>query len=120
MDNASLLLKARREHSKNAKARRDATVFVLSYRGGGTARILGYTALAATLNIKEASIPVLLSKGCGGTFTLTRPNPLSGEPDVLVVARVPVAKPKPRRGRPPKAQDWERLGSEAPGAPRAK
>ena len=108
MDKFSLQRRAAATHAQKAKQRRDSTVWTLTWRGGGSTQIVGYAALAAHLNIKERSIPVLLSKGGGTAFQLTRPSPLNGEPDVLTVTRLSPAKTKARRGRPPKgAISWQ-------------
>lgn len=114
MDNSETLRRARAKHTQNAKQRRNDTVFALSWRGGGTTEIVGYTSLAKELGIKESSIPVLLSKGQGKGkgFTLSRNNPVTGELDILTVWRTVPVKPKLRRGRPKKYVDLERLGSE--------
>jgi hypothetical protein len=100
---------------KKAKQRRDDTVFTLSFRGGGTSQIVGYSSLAKELNIKESSITVLLSKGGDKGFTLNRVNPVTQETDILTVWRITPTKPKLKRGRPPKYIDKARLGTEFTG-----
>lgn len=101
MDNDTLLQRARYTRSANAKAARDNAQFQLSWRGGGATQITGYSALAAALQISERSIPVLLCKGGGASFELTRPSPLSGELDVLTVTKaLTVKEPMRPRGRP--------------------
>lgn len=112
MDNAEVLSRARRIHSQRSKEQRDSTIWYLSWRGGGASTITGYGALATELNLKESSIPVLLSKAGGTSFTLERTNPLTGEADILEVIRAPLAKPESkRRGRPSKRNKTDpRLG----------
>lgn len=114
LSNAEVLERARNKRSINATQRRNATQFVLSYRGGGTAQITGYSALADALNISENSIPVLLSRGSDNSFQLMRPNPVTDEQDIVTVTRLKETSEPKRRGRPCKADITdERLGSEA-------
>lgn len=101
--------------AREARAHVTATQeFVLSWRSGGMAKVVGYHALKQAVGLQITSIRVLLSKG-RGYFDLERQNPLTGELDVLTVARLSPPKPKAKRGRPPKASkaDWARLGSDA-------
>jgi hypothetical protein len=115
MDNNSLLIRARNKRSVNARTARLTTRFLLSWRGGGTVEIVGYSELAKYLSIKESSIPVFLSNGGGTQFNLARANPLHGEMDTVTVARLLVAKEPKRRGRPSKRAQHigdARLGTE--------
>lgn len=108
-----LATEARKRQAKEARAKQR---FQLSWRGGGAEVLTGYTALEQYLDLTIGSIRCYLSRG-QGVFSIERPNPLTNEPDILTISKLVEHKPKPRRGRPPKHVDWERLGPEAPGYP---
>lgn len=106
-DNTHSLLKARQKRAELVNAQR----FQLSWRGSGESEILPLKALPAVLDLRIQSIRSYLATG-HGTFTLERNSPTTGELDILTVTKLASpAKPKPRRGRPPKANRADpRLG----------
>lgn len=102
MDNNLQWQRATHIHQCKARERRESQIFTLSWRGGGALQIVGYAALARYLRLKEASLPVLFSRGGGASFELARPNPLHGETDVCTVVRQLQKKTIKKRGRPAK------------------
>lgn len=96
-------------------ARRKITLshrYNVSWRGGGDTQIVDISELKTLLRLKEQSIRSYLATG-RGTFALERTNPLTCEPDLLTVERLPLpVKEKRPVGRPPKQYDLERLGTE--------
>lgn len=120
MDLLSHLQKAREAQSTIAAKRRASQVFQLSWRGTGSEYVVGWQAVCAVLGMKESSLACRLSTH-KNAYTVTRTNPVSGEPDILTISRVSAAKAANKlKGRPPKQVDVDRLGSEAPYARRAK
>lgn len=108
------LQKARAAKQKHCQQRRASQIFEFNWRSTGSEFVTGWKTAAALLHMKESSLAVRLSSS-KNNFQVTRVNPQHGEPDILTVSRVAPVKAKKPRGRPPKQQDWERLGSEAPG-----
>lgn len=90
-----------------AEYRRTHQEYSLDYNGGGSEHVIGSAALAKRLHLKELSMTVYLSKG-KGTFVVHATNPITGEPDLLYVTRLP--KPVPPSYAPPKPKSTKRLG----------
>jgi hypothetical protein len=111
MDNLSAITKARRVRAELVAKQR----FELSWRSSGESELLTLEQLCALLNLKPQSVRVYLANG-RDSFSVTRNNPVTGEPDILTITRhCPLAKPKRPRGRPNKRTQYEadpRLGSE--------
>jgi transcriptional regulator with XRE-family HTH domain len=88
-------------------------VHILTWRSSGEPEIYsgveGFEDLAARLGVLAGTLNNYISRG-HGSFSITRTNPLTGEPDVATVTRRDPAKVKRPVGRPRKMENWERLG----------
>lgn len=103
-------MRFRTAQSLAAEYKRDHQMYYLEFNGGGSENCKGQAILCSRLKMSMGSVNVYLSKG-GGSFTVKRMNPSTGELDILTVTRGPTpitpqqqakldAPPK-RRGRPP-------------------
>lgn len=98
------LQKARLTKSMKAEKRRNEQAFQLSWAGGGSERVMGWFTLAKRLQYRETTIRAKLSIG-KESFSMKLDNPLTGQPDILTVTRLPLADmgaTRLKRGRPPK------------------
>lgn len=98
MDKSVSLRRAREAMRQRVAAQR----FTITWRAGGSEANVPVERVLQVLDIGLPSLRVLLSKGQGAQQWM-RTNPLTGEPDIVVVARqLEPPKPKAKRGRPPK------------------
>lgn len=111
MDLEEHLARARAAHKTQAAKRRAAQMFELAWRSSSPEYIVGWELVAKRLGIKEATLRSRLSSG-GGKYSCKRVNPVTGELDILDVRRREVISVQPKRGRPAKFIDRQRLGIE--------
>ena len=98
------------------RAKADAINYTITWRSNDASElfsgIAGFAQLCARLGLTQRSVTNYLSRG-RGSFQRGGTNPLTGELDILTVTRhEPEPPPAKRRGRPPKALDLERLGTD--------
>jgi hypothetical protein len=106
------LTTARQVHRSKAAQRRASQLFRLAWRSSASETVTGFTAVCARLGVKETTLRARLSAS-KNAFALKRVNPLTGEPDILVVSYLNIEGKKAKRGRPPKyILDEARMGSE--------